>query len=60
MLASNIAAAYLGYYMVTQIDEISAAVKGTFALMDLGVCLGRQRHALKDAGLIGSSHAKAH
>jgi len=60
MLASNVAALYGGYYMVTQIDAIPAPIKGAFALADLGVCLGRQRHALKDAGLIGSGHAKAH
>ena len=58
MLASNVAALAGGYYMIMEVEAVPGPIKAIYALADVGVCLGRQRHALKDAGLIGSkSHA---
>jgi len=54
MPISNILAICGGIYMLGM-PGLPVWMKVLYFLADIGVCLGRQRHALKDAGLISSS-----
>lgn len=58
MLASNVAALAGGALMVCM-PGIPVWMKMLYFAADVGVCLGRQRHALKDAGLLGRHRAMA-
>mmetsp|Transcript_122093 Transcript_122093/g.352921 ORF Transcript_122093/g.352921 Transcript_122093/m.352921 type:complete len:169 (+) Transcript_122093:120-626(+) len=51
MLLSNIAGFLVGVQML-QISNIQLWMKLLFFVADVGVCIGRQMHALKDAGCI--------
>eukprot|EP00930_Biecheleria_cincta_P038034 TRINITY_DN26131_c0_g1_i2.p1 TRINITY_DN26131_c0_g1~~TRINITY_DN26131_c0_g1_i2.p1 ORF type:complete len:315 (+),score=54.96 TRINITY_DN26131_c0_g1_i2:257-1201(+) len=57
MLASNMTA-MAGGVLLLGLKQIPAWMRALYFAADVGVCIGRQRHALKDAGLIGS-RAKA-
>eukprot|EP00747_Dinoflagellata_sp_TGD_P217231 gnl/TRDRNA2_/TRDRNA2_89665_c0_seq1.p1 gnl/TRDRNA2_/TRDRNA2_89665_c0~~gnl/TRDRNA2_/TRDRNA2_89665_c0_seq1.p1 ORF type:complete len:250 (-),score=36.94 gnl/TRDRNA2_/TRDRNA2_89665_c0_seq1:123-761(-) len=60
MFASNIAALACGYYMVSAMDSVPSAMKVIFLVADVGIVIGRQRHALKDLGLLGSRKTHKH
>jgi len=56
MTASNIAAPYFGFLMLKM--KLPLPLKALFFVADVGVCIGRQHHALKDLGFFGGlSHA---
>lgn len=57
MLASNLAAVAVGILML-QMPGIPLWMKSLYFVADVGVCLGRQRHALKDAGLLGAGRRR--
>jgi len=52
MPASNIAA-LAGGLLFLNMQEVPLWMRVLYFAADVGVCIGRQRHALKDAGLIG-------
>mmetsp|Transcript_53273 Transcript_53273/g.95604 ORF Transcript_53273/g.95604 Transcript_53273/m.95604 type:complete len:320 (+) Transcript_53273:92-1051(+) len=55
MLISNSVAILGGVYFL-KISDVPLWFRLLFFIADFGVCLGRQRHALKDAGFIGSKN----
>eukprot|EP00439_Symbiodinium_sp_Y106_P080737 s1165_g19.t1 len=56
MPASNIAA-LAGGLLFLNMQEVPLWMRVLYFAADVGVCIGRQRHALKDAGLIGPRKA---
>lgn len=58
MPLSNLAA-LAGGVLLLSMKEVPLWMRVLYFTADVGVCLGRQRHALKDAGLLGkkASHA---
>jgi len=57
MASSNVIAVALGLGAVL-ISELSLPIKALFFAADVGVCIGRQHHALKDLGVLGGSSSK--
>lgn len=56
MLLSNVVAVALGFVML-RVENIDLWMRVLFFAADVGVCIGRQHHALKDCGLLKSSHS---
>mmetsp|Transcript_4065 Transcript_4065/g.9493 ORF Transcript_4065/g.9493 Transcript_4065/m.9493 type:complete len:323 (-) Transcript_4065:57-1025(-) len=54
MPTSNILA-LAGGLLLLHMQDVPLWMKVLYFVADVGVCIGRQRHALKDAGLIGSA-----
>eukprot|EP00929_Paragymnodinium_shiwhaense_P110177 TRINITY_DN76959_c0_g1_i1.p1 TRINITY_DN76959_c0_g1~~TRINITY_DN76959_c0_g1_i1.p1 ORF type:complete len:265 (-),score=53.17 TRINITY_DN76959_c0_g1_i1:157-951(-) len=57
MALSNIVAVLIGVAMVWTC-ELPMAIKALFLVADVGVCIGREHHALKDLGVLGSAHKR--
>ncbi|CAE7497354.1 unnamed protein product [Symbiodinium pilosum] len=56
MPASNIVA-LAGGLLLLHMQDVPLWMRVLYFTADVGVCIGRQRHALKDAGLIGRRKA---
>lgn len=54
MLTSNLVAVALGVFML-RVESIAWWMRALFFTADVGVCIGRQLHAMKDAGVLKSS-----
>jgi len=55
MFCSNVAALLGGLFML-RMKDIPIWMKALYFAADVGVCIGRQLHALKDAGVLGKNH----